>query len=427
MTPLLAIILGNCSLGGWLLGSSLAAQTPTRPKPAANATIAAHLPGGSRCMASQLISSKILSASDEELGELIEIVLDAHNQRLAYAIAHFFGVSGMEGKHFALPWRVLEFAPRKGNDARHATLGIDLASLKAAPSFDHRKWHDMTDPTWIQQVADYDRLLGKPVRAASKEADKLTVTNEQASIAPPAANSMLSPSRLSNRLGMPVVGVRQQPLGELEDLVIDIKFATVDGALISFPGKLGLGEQFVLLPTEALTLRDQQGPFFVPCNQNEFQAMTLAGGNLPPLHNNLWRNRGLEFANRVTAVGSEEPVVGADAIRVNIYADAYDVTKTERFTATILSVGSVRIGNLTEPCMRLRMRSTDGRDRIVFAAPNDFASQAALGLRFGRVVEVTGSPTMFGMQTVLVAGSIAIDGKTAVLRDADGHAVWKSK
>ena len=117
----------------------------------------------------------------------------------------------------------------------------------------------------------------------------------------------------------------------------------------------------------------------------------------------------------------------ASTVKAAPYSDAYDARKIERVTATILGVGSVWVGDEPEQRVRLRMRSTDGRDHIVHAAPSDFARQAALGLRTGRVVEVTGSSVKFGTRTVLVAGSITAGGETAILRDGEGHAIWRKK
>ncbi len=73
------------------------------------------------------------------------------------------------------------------------------------------------------------------------------------------------------------------------------------------------------------------------------------------------------------------------------------------------------------------MRANDGREVIVYAAPTAFSEQHSLGLRVGSVVEITGSPAKYGNQTVLVAGSVKTDGKTATLRDEKGRAVWLKK
>ncbi len=426
----------------FLLGlavSSLFAQTPEKapvkaPEKDAGTLVPAidvGLPGGARCKASQLISCKITNSKNQDLGEILEIVLDARNEHVAYAVVTFGGFLGMDEKYFAMPWRLIEISQRGVDDVPRATLGLDQKTLEAAPGFDHSKWPDMADPTWARQVDDYYRTRGEPALPEGAAEPKGSGAEGKTGVEQKPASKTFYYRRLSKLIGMAVVDQDKQRLGEVEDLVIDTRFATVDGALISFGGTLGIGEKFVLLPTKALTMDRDKGNFRVKCSKAEFEAMALVDGKIPALNNNLWAARGLELAARIDAkseaTDGDVTAVDASATRSVPYADAYDVNNTERVTATILTVGSVWIGDEPEERVRLRIRSTDGQDRIVYAAPSSFASQAELGLRAGRVVEVTGSPVKYGTQTVLVAGSIAVEGKTAVLRDEKGHTIWAKK
>ena len=84
-------------------------------------------------------------------------------------------------------------------------------------------------------------------------------------------------------------------------------------------------------------------------------------------------------------------------------------------------------GDLKEERIRMRVHTAEGREVIVYAAPVSCEDQQALGLRSGKVIEVTGSPAKYGTQTVLVAGSIVVDGKTARLRDDQGRVTWTKK
>jgi sporulation protein YlmC with PRC-barrel domain len=411
-----------------LAGSSLFAQTPPQGGGSPVPAIDAGLPGSARCKASQLISCSISNSKNQNLGEILEIVLDARNEHVAYAVVTFGGFLGMDKKYFAMPWRLIEVGRRGAEDVPRVTLGLDQATLQAAPGFDHGNWPDMADPTWAKQVDDYYRSRGEPARPEGAVEPKGSGAGGKTGVEQKPAGKAFVYRRLTKLIGMSVVDQDQHSLGEVEDLVIDTRFATVDGALISFGGMLGIGEKFVLLPTEALTMDRSTGRFSVHCTKAEFEAMALVDGKIPPLNNNLWRTRGMELASRGPAqnliTDGDVIVANASLVKVVPYADAYDVGKTEHVTGTILTVGSVWVGDQPEERVRLRIRSADGRDRIVYAAPSDFASQADLGLRAGRVVEVTGSPVKYGTQTVLVAGELAVEGKTAILRDAEGRATW---
>ena len=106
------------------------------------------------------------------------------------------------------------------------------------------------------------------------------------------------------------------------------------------------------------------------------------------------------------------------------FADSYDVDDVETIEGTITTIGSVRVGDRDEQRVRLRVLIEDGREVIVHAAPATFEDQQMLGLHAGTAVEITGSPARYGSQTVLVAGSIKVDGKTARLRDDKGAVTW---
>src|SRR5690606_9830608 len=79
MTPLL--------LG--LTAGGLFAQTPVEVPAAQVPAIDVGQPGGSRCLASQLIGCKISNSQDQDLGQILEIVLDDRNEHVAYAVVSF--------------------------------------------------------------------------------------------------------------------------------------------------------------------------------------------------------------------------------------------------------------------------------------------------------------------------------------------------
>jgi sporulation protein YlmC with PRC-barrel domain len=58
----------------------------------------------------------------------------------------------------------------------------------------------------------------------------------------------------SELLGREVVSAHGRPLGEVEDLVIDVREARVPYAVLAFGGWMGLGEKLYAVPTEALAV-----------------------------------------------------------------------------------------------------------------------------------------------------------------------------
>ena len=102
--------------------------------------------------ASKIIGEAVINRKNEDLGKIHELVIDAKEGRLAYAVLSFGGFMGMGNKLFALPWKAFEFATTENK----LILNVDKEKLKAAPGFDKdSKWPDFADRTWGKGIYDY--------------------------------------------------------------------------------------------------------------------------------------------------------------------------------------------------------------------------------------------------------------------------------
>ena len=102
--------------------------------------------------ASRIIGEAVVTRQNENLGKIQELVIDAREGRLAYAVLSFGGFMGMGNKLFALPWGAFEFA----NTENKLILNVDKEKLKAAPGFDPAtKWPDFADRTWGDSIHDF--------------------------------------------------------------------------------------------------------------------------------------------------------------------------------------------------------------------------------------------------------------------------------
>ena len=102
--------------------------------------------------ASRIIGEAVINRQNENLGKIHELVIDAKEGRLAYAVLSFGGFMGMGNKLFALPWGVFEFASTENK----LILNVDKEKLKAAPGFDQdAKWPDFADRTWGSTIFNY--------------------------------------------------------------------------------------------------------------------------------------------------------------------------------------------------------------------------------------------------------------------------------
>ena len=69
--------------------------------------------------ASKIIGETVVNRQDEKVGKILELVIDARKNRVAYAVLSFGGFMGTGNKLFAMPWKAFEF------HARSAICGID--------------------------------------------------------------------------------------------------------------------------------------------------------------------------------------------------------------------------------------------------------------------------------------------------------------
>lgn len=102
--------------------------------------------------ASKIIGEAVENRQKENLGKIHELVIDAKEGRLAYAVLSFGGFMGMGNKLFALPWKAFEFS----NTENKLILNVDKKKLETAPGFDKdAKWPDFADRTWGDSIYKY--------------------------------------------------------------------------------------------------------------------------------------------------------------------------------------------------------------------------------------------------------------------------------
>jgi hypothetical protein len=56
-----------------------------------------------------ILGAKVVSSNQEEMGKIEDIVLDASDYRVAYAVLSLGGFLGFGDEHFAIPWEALSF------------------------------------------------------------------------------------------------------------------------------------------------------------------------------------------------------------------------------------------------------------------------------------------------------------------------------
>ena len=101
--------------------------------------------------ANTLKGDSVKNRSNENLGNLHDIMIDLPSGRVAYAVLSFGGVLGVGNKLFAIPWSALTV----DEDQKCLILDADKSKLENAPGFNKDNWPDMADRTWGERVYTY--------------------------------------------------------------------------------------------------------------------------------------------------------------------------------------------------------------------------------------------------------------------------------
>ena len=112
---------------------------------------AKHGPGPDIMGAETLIGNFVYNLSDENLGDIKEIMLDMRSGRVGYAVLSFGGFLGMGDKLFAVPWNALKL----DTENKRFTLNVEKERLEKAPGFDKNVWPNMADQAWAREIHSY--------------------------------------------------------------------------------------------------------------------------------------------------------------------------------------------------------------------------------------------------------------------------------
>ena len=103
--------------------------------------------------ASTIIGDKIINTAGEQLGNIKELMIEAEDGSIVYAVLSFGGFLGLGDKLFAIPWEALTL-----DTEEHAfILDIDKDVLKNAPGFDKDHWPDTAqyEAGWLLDIYEY--------------------------------------------------------------------------------------------------------------------------------------------------------------------------------------------------------------------------------------------------------------------------------
>ncbi len=104
--------------------------------------------------ADTLIGYKVVSPSEEHIGDIDDIMLDIPRGRIGYAVLSVGGFLGIGERLYAVPWKALMLDVNN----KRFVMDIDKETLKNAESFEKGNPPPITDPQWDIRIHEYYRV-----------------------------------------------------------------------------------------------------------------------------------------------------------------------------------------------------------------------------------------------------------------------------
>jgi sporulation protein YlmC with PRC-barrel domain len=115
--------------------------------------------------ATDLVGFSVRNNEGEELGEVVDLAIDARLGRVSYAVLAFGGVLGIGERLYALPISALRFSA----NADYLSVDIPRSRLQASSGFDHEHWPFHADKQLLKRTEDKSAV--SPSRSGAPPTD----------------------------------------------------------------------------------------------------------------------------------------------------------------------------------------------------------------------------------------------------------------
>jgi len=238
--------------GAFLLGSVAAGQDVN--KNSANERDEAKVVTAHSFRTADLVGMNVRNKQGETLGRIDDLVIDMKTGDVRYAALGVGGVAGIGSKLFAVPWSSMTFVfgePSNKND-RHFVLDMSQDDFNRSPGFDSSHWPNVADPKWAASVDKHYNVKRQeePAPATTEEQGRQTVAYETV-------------FRASKIKGMDVRNEANENLGDVNELVINVKHGKVNYLALSFGSIFTGGNKLFAVPLSACTLTHDNNKTFI--------------------------------------------------------------------------------------------------------------------------------------------------------------------
>ena len=408
-------------------GQSTPPQTPTKPAQPTQKDNYGQRSGEQKISqqvelrrASKCFGAEIRGSDNEKLGDIKDFAIDSQAGKAKFAIISTGGVAGVGDTVRAVPFKALRFT----TESEPIRLNIAKATFDQAPTLDENAWDRLSTPEFssnlnklynIQTDVDADAMRDRPR------------TDRDAHAA--AGGRFL---KCTDVVGMNVDNAESEDLGEVNDVMLNIRNGQVAYAVLGFGGVLGMGEKLFAVPWQALRFDAQEKQFVLSVDKERLR-------NAPGFDSNNWPNMGdVRWNQDVHAFYGTEPTwiygyaetdspSGGKSMGWNHdseYNKKFKSGQTQTITGTVQSLDHAKpMANMSEAVV-LNVRTEDGQTALIHLGPTWFIDNQAIRFNNGDQVTVSGVRCDIEGKAVVLATEVRSNNVQLTLREQDGTPRW---
>lgn len=194
---------------------------------------------GAPLKASDLIGQNLENNEGQNVGSVEDLAIDLQAGRVVQLIVSTGGFLSMGERHTAVPPGQVQFRAA-GKALRFETT---REKLKAAPAFEMSGWQDFFQS---ERVRESNRYYGE-----ERTFDAVVAQDNLPAIVT-SKNGLGHVERASKLMGLTVQNLREETIGTVDNLIVDLSAGRVVAVIVSSGGFLGLGDTLSVVPPTAL-------------------------------------------------------------------------------------------------------------------------------------------------------------------------------
>ncbi len=246
--------------------------------------------------------------------------------------------------------------------------------------------------------------------------------------------------RLSDLIGLEARAEGNREIGELEDILVDIREGRAAFAILSLGGLDDIRHDTTIVPWQLIEVQPQERLAQINARtdvlvQNAYERDRRPNLSDMAIVQNIHRSYNTEstvYGYAPAESGSNQQATsGSRTSGRSMYSQQFNPRNVQTITGSVESVGSFNLNTTEEPGRRLLIKTQDGQTHTVIAGPTSWYDRQGVSLRPGDKVTIKGSPANINDRQVFLAGAITTgeesEQRTLQLYDDEGRPQWDAE